>query len=86
MLKGRSLMNIYKLGEEGLGYREIARITGHSRNTVRKYLRDGIKHGSTNRKPKGSKLDPYKDTVSELVEAGLTSTPAIMERIVSGRR
>lgn len=82
MLKGRSLMNIYQLAEEGLGYRETARLTGHSRNTVRKYLRDGVKYGSTSRKSRGSKLDPYKDTVSELVESGLTSTPAIMERIV----
>ena len=52
------------------------------RNTVRKYLRDGVKYGNTSRKSRGSKLDPYKDTVSELVESGLTSTPAIMERIV----
>ena len=32
MLKGRSLMNIYQLAEEGLSYRETARLTGYSRN------------------------------------------------------
>ena len=40
MLKGRPLMNLIRLKDEGCGIREISRITGYSRNTVRKYLRD----------------------------------------------
>ena len=38
MLKGRSLMNIYQLAEEGLGYRETARLTGHLQEYRQKVL------------------------------------------------
>ena len=82
MLKGRSLMRLHELEREGLGYREIARVTGHSRNTVRRYLRDGAGRHETKRAKRGSKLDPFKDLVTELVKGGLISTPAIMDRIV----
>ena len=82
MLKGRPLMNLFRLKDEGNGIREISRISGHSRNTVRKYVRDGATPNNTARKTRGSKLDPYKDEVRALVKAGLYSVPAIMERIV----
>ncbi|MDA8373600.1 MAG: IS21 family transposase [Actinomycetota bacterium] len=75
-------MRLHELGMEGLGYREIARRTGHSRNTVRRYLRDGAGRNETVRAPRRSKLDPFKDTVAGLVKGGLVSTPAIMDRIV----
>ena len=82
MLKGRPLMNLIRLKDEGRGIREITRVSGYSRNTVRKYVRDGAVPNNTARKPRGSKLDPYKDKVRWLVNEGLYSTPAIMERIV----
>jgi transposase len=67
---------------EGLSYREIARVSGHARNTVRRYLRDEAGKNVTTRTPKGSKLDPFKGVVDELVAQGLYSTPAIVERLV----
>lgn len=81
MLKGRSLMRLHELEKQGIGYREIARLTGYSRNTVRRYLRDAAGRNETKRAPKGSKLDRYKETVQELVAGGLISAPAIMDRI-----
>ncbi|MDQ7851261.1 MAG: helix-turn-helix domain-containing protein, partial [Armatimonadota bacterium] len=39
MLRGGSVMEIMRLHTSGLSIREIARRTGFSRNTVRKYLR-----------------------------------------------
>ena len=76
-------MNIFDLKQQGLSCREIARETGHSRNTVRKYLRDGASTQARKAKPQRvSKLDPYKDEVNRLVSDGLLSVPAIMSRIV----
>lgn len=54
-------MEIRILSRQGKGIREISRITGLSRNTVRKYLRDPEKvPGYSKRKGRGSKLDPFK--------------------------
>ncbi|EQD74176.1 ISChy4, transposase, partial [mine drainage metagenome] len=76
-------MNIFDLKQQGLSYREIARETGHSRNTVHKYLRDGASSKPIETKPqRNSKLDPYKSEVDRLVSEGLLSVPAIMSRIV----
>lgn len=75
-------MRIYEMQAEGLGYREIARITGHSRNTVRRYLRDGAGGQVLTRASRPSKLDPFKEVVDGLVAQGLTSAPAILERLV----
>ncbi|PZN03539.1 MAG: IS21 family transposase, partial [Bacillota bacterium] len=58
MLKGGSLMDILRLKAEGLSVREIARRTGLSRNTVRKYLRQPEPPRYKPRPPKASKLDP----------------------------
>ncbi len=83
MLKGRPLMNIFDLKAQNLSYREIARESGHSRNTVRKYLRDDA--STKTKSPKLQRisiLDPYKDDVNRLVAEGLLSVPAIMSRIV----
>ena len=39
MLRSGTVISIHELYASGKSIREIARITGHSRNTVRKYLR-----------------------------------------------
>ena len=83
MLKGRPLMNLFDLNTQEFGYREIARVTGHSRNTVRKYLRDGGNAiAEAPKLPRISKLDPHKVEINRLVSDGLLSVPAIMSRIV----
>jgi transposase len=81
-LKGRSLMKLFELRAEGLGYREISRVTGHSRNTVRRYLRDEAGKNEAARAPRRSKLDPFREVIDELVAQGLYSAPAIVERLI----
>jgi transposase len=77
MLKVRSLMKFFELRAEGLRYREISRVTGHSRNTVMRYLRDEAGKNEAARAPRRSKLDPFREVIDELVAQGLYSAPAI---------
>ena len=44
--------------------REISRRTGLSRNTIRKYLREGVVEPKFKAPPRPSKLDPYADRLS----------------------
>lgn len=44
--------------------REISRRTGLSRNTIRKYLREGVVEPKFRAPPRPSKLDPYADRLS----------------------
>lgn len=82
MLKGRSLMNLHELRNDGYGYRKIAEITGLSRNTVRKYLRDDGGTECSTRISRPSKLDPFREYVEKRVSEGLTSAPQMMREIV----
>ncbi|ABB14982.1 IS21-like element ISChy4 family transposase [Carboxydothermus hydrogenoformans] len=81
MLGSGSIIMLHELQARGKSIRAIARETGHSRNTVRKYLRA---EGIPERKPRpkrGSKLDPYKDTIQELMNLGIFNCEVIYERI-----
>ena len=69
MLDREGYMEIRILSRQGKGIKEICRLTGHSRNTVRKYLRSDQAPTYGPRAARGSKLDPYKDYLRERVEA-----------------
>jgi IS30 family transposase len=45
MLKAEEQMELAVLGKHGTSIRELARMTGRSRNTVRRYLRGGRHSG-----------------------------------------
>ncbi len=49
---------------EGMPIREIARRTGLSRNTVRKYLASGMVEPSYPKRKSPSKLDVYEQTLT----------------------
>jgi len=49
---------------DNMPIREIARRTGLSRNTIKKYLREGAVEPSFKTPPRPSKLDPYVDRLS----------------------
>jgi len=49
---------------EKLPIREIARRTGLSRNTIKKYLREGVSEPKFKTPKRPSKLDPYADRLS----------------------
>lgn len=81
MLGSRSIIMIHELRAKGKSIRTISRETGYSRDTIRKYLRA---EGIPERKPRpkrGSKLDPYKDTIHEYINMGIFNCEVIYERI-----
>lgn len=62
-------MEIQILRRQGRSFREIARETGVSVNTVRKYLSVDTMPGYGPRPPKPGKLDPYKRYLEERISA-----------------
>jgi len=62
-------MEIKILRDQGKSEREISRLTGHSRNTVRKYLAGNAPPVYKTRTPRGSKLDPFKSYIQDRVES-----------------
>jgi len=72
---------IHELRAKGKSILAISRETDHSRNTIRKYLKAG---DISERKPppkRGSKLDPYKNTIHEYINMGIFNCEVIYERI-----
>jgi transposase len=70
MLKAEEQMELAVLRKHGTSIRELARLTGRSRNTVRRYLRGGA--AAATRKPvprRAEKLDPFKPYIVERLEA-----------------
>lgn len=65
--------DIRRLWSEGRDVTEIARMTGHDRKTVRKYLQvDDFSPEAPAPRAKGpSKLDPFKDYIDRTLEADL---------------
>src|SRR5438045_6081063 len=64
MLKVEGRMELAVVRKHGAGIRELARVTGHSRNTVRRYLREG--EAAETRRPgpkRAEKLDGFKDYI-----------------------
>lgn len=69
MLTKETQVEIHVLHKQGKSIREIARLTGSSRNSVRKVIRGEAKAAYGPRKPRSSKLDPFRDYVRERVLA-----------------
>ena len=70
MLKAEEQMELVVLRKHGTSIRELARMTGRSRNTVRRYLRGG--DAAATRKPapkRAEKLDPFKAYIVERLAA-----------------
>jgi transcriptional regulator with XRE-family HTH domain len=62
-------VEIKVLARRGTALREIAKQTGLSRNTVRRYLRDEQAGRYKQREPRATKLDPFKGYLLERVAA-----------------
>jgi transposase len=64
MLKAEERMELDILKKHGAGIRGLSKLTGRSRNTVRRYLREGEAAGVRKAGPKRpEKLDPFKDYI-----------------------
>ncbi len=75
------MIALHELRASGKSIRAIARETGLSRNTVRKYLRaDGIpEHKARPKRP--SKLDPFKPKLQEWMSEGIYNCVVLLERL-----
>jgi transposase len=69
MLTREQAVEIRVLARRGMGLREIARQTGLSRNTVRRYVRQPRLDRYGPRAPRPTKLDPFKAYIVERIEA-----------------
>lgn len=69
MLTQEQAVEIRVLAKRGVGVREIARQTGLSRNTVRRYLRDEQAGRYGPRESRATKLEPYHGYLLERIEA-----------------
>ena len=67
---------------QGKNVSQIARETGMSRTTVRKYLEQGEQTHRLKGKIRGSKLDPFKPYIQELIKLGVYNASVIFDRIV----
>ena len=80
MLRAEDQMELAVLKRHGESIRELARLTGWSRNTVRRYLREG--EAACRRKSgpvRVEKLDPYKDyIIGRLRAAAPDRIPAVV--------
>jgi len=82
MLKGGSVLRLHEMKLNGKKIREIVRETGYARNTVRKYVRDGQIPEPKEREKRGSKLDPFKETIDRwMKEDGLFNCQAMLMRL-----
>jgi transposase len=74
MLDMEEFLVLRDLFNQGWSISEIARETGHSRTTVRKYLHSQVPPKSENRSKRPSKLDDYKEYIDrQLQEYPLTA-------------
>lgn len=81
MLRGGSVLRRQGLRAEGKGWRTIARETGHSKNTVKKYLRDGHPVGRRPRRKRPTKLAPFIPYMEQWMQDGLFNCAAIPQRL-----
>lgn len=78
---GITIMLRERIELQGQSISKVSRDTGMSRNTIRKYLRDGEqKHGLKGRK-RPSKLEPFKEIIDKLISSGIYNAQVIYERL-----
>ncbi len=81
MISRRTVFEIYQLQAKGFSERSIARQLRINRETVTKYLADPAP-SVRQRKPKPSKLDPYRELINKMVEeCPDVKAPVVLQRI-----
>ena len=91
MLTQEQAVEVRVMARQGKGIREIAREMGISRNTVRRYLREGGTPAYKARSARPTKLDPYKGYLTGRVRQARpmwlpATVPALgLWRIAGGR-
>ena len=81
MIDRRSVFEIHRLKDAGCSDRQIARQLGIGRTTVRKYL-DQPERTISKRKPRASKLDPYREMINSFLEEfPHVKAPVVFQRL-----
>jgi len=78
MLRSGTVIRLHELQASGKSIRGISRETGHSRNTVRKYLRANGIPESRPRKKRASKLDPFKSLLDQYLSKGIFNCEVLL--------
>ena len=81
MVTQEEWMDIQFMKRQGMTISEIARETGRSRKTIRKYLERGEAPRYGPRTPRPPVLEPYKEGVSSLFHKGIHNAVVLYERI-----
>ena len=81
MLGGGKVIELHQMRARGMSIREIARQTGHDRNTVRKYLRSGEPPRMKPRPLRSSKLEPFKEHVRARMAEGLVNANRLLAEL-----
>jgi transposase len=78
MIDQRTIFEIHRLAHEGFSVRKIARTLGISRQTISKYLDNPTPPRS--RRPRPSQLDPFKDTITHMLELDPKVSAAVIRQ------
>jgi transposase len=78
---GTFIMLYERIKLQGQSISEVARETGLSRVTIRKYLSGGEQAHKSKGTTKVSKLDAYKGEVDRLLQQGIYNCQVIFDRI-----
>lgn len=81
MLRGGSVIRLQEMAAQGKGWRAIARETGHSKNTIKKYLRDGHAVEVKNHPSRETILTPFVAQIEEWMKEGLFNCVAMKQRL-----
>lgn len=73
-------MSLHEMMRDGVSIRDMARVTGYSRNTIRKWLRQE-RYGDLRPKRRPSKLDAHKDYVVGRMSEGITNAVRILREL-----
>jgi transposase len=65
MLKLEDFLMLRELHNQGMSISEIAKETGYNRRTLRKCVNSKVPPVTKQRSPKASKLDNYKDYITQ---------------------
>jgi transposase len=87
MLKAEERMELAVLRKNGTSIRELARLTGRSRNTVRCYLRGEAAATRKVAPKRAEKLDPFKPSIVDQLEAAASDRipAAVLFREIKAR-
>lgn len=78
---GISIMLFEQIKLQGKSISEVSRETGISRNTIKKYLKEGEQSHKSKGKRLGSKLDSFKELIDHLLKQGIYNCQVIFERL-----